>query len=360
MKAYIIDSVFDELKKIKKADLHGINNGSTTIVSSLTPKNGLSELGVFLKNKKHIIKTSQNQQSIFYFQDDQLHCLQNSDSEEPNIISVVDKIKYFTDFNKRNQGILDDTALTKKTVTIIGLGSGGSAIAVDLTKSGCTNFNLIDFDNVEVSNLCRSSYDLLDIGEKKTEASLNKMLSINPRANIRVFDDDILEMDSEIVLKIINTSDLIIEATDSFKTKIYINGLAHHLKPVIYPSVYDMGTGGDILFTKPGGPCYECLFSSMPEMKEIKKRDWDYTTGHAKPMAALLADIKVVVARSVKIALAILSIGSKMSFFEKVTEPDCTILFIGNEKGAFIFDSPFQEVWAKTSINPDCSCQTLS
>jgi molybdopterin/thiamine biosynthesis adenylyltransferase len=176
--------------------------------------------------------------------------------------------------------------------------------------------------------------------------------------NVQLYDENILEMDYEKLHGIIEKSDLIIETTDSVESKILVNGLAYHEKPVIYSSVYDSGKGGDILFTLPGLPCYECVFNSIiDEMKHLEKREWDYTTGRPKPMPALLSDIKVIVARTVKIALGILTSNSENSFIEKITEPGCTMLFIGNEKNVFASNKPFQEMWAETTITPECNCQ---
>lgn len=272
----------------------------------------------------------------------------------------IDVVNYSTDFQKRNHGIIDPSVLQKRNVTIIGLGSGGSAIALDLVRCGVTNLNLIDFDDVSVSNLCRSVYDLFDVGRKKTDAILDKLQKVNPCVNVELYCEDVCKMERERLSEIIEKSDLIIEASDSAKTKILINGLAYSSTPVLYPSVYEFGKGGDILFTMPGLPCYECVFNSiMDEMKEIKKGEWDYSTGQAKPMPALISDIQVVVARTVKLALGILTGDKKDSFIEKITESGCSILFIGNEKDTFIFDKPFQEIWAETEIDPECSCRTL-
>jgi len=272
----------------------------------------------------------------------------------------VEVINYTTDFNKRNHGILDESVLQQMTVTVIGLGSGGSALVLDLVRCGVTNLNLIEFDTVSISNLCRSVYDLPDVGRKKTESLLEKLLRVNPCVNIQIYDEDVTKMGYEKLMEIINSSDLIIEATDSAKTKILINGLARNNTPVLYPAVYEGGKGGDILLTLPGLPCYECVFHSiLDEMKELKKGEWDYTTGQPKPMPGLISDISVVVARTVKLALALLTGDGEDSFVENITVPGCTLLFISNDKDCFGFDQPFQELWKETEINPKCSCQTL-
>ena len=213
------------------------------------------------------------------------------------------------------------------TVTAVGLGSVGSPLVLGLVRSGIINFNLIEFDTVSLSNLCRSPYDLFDIGRSKGDCIYEKALVINPCVNFKIHKENVLEMDQDILSEIIDSSDIIIDSTDSTRTKALINGLAHDTKPVIYPSVYNLGKGGDILFTLPGLPCYECVFKSiMSEIKDIKHSDWDYSTDQAKPMPSLLSDIQVIVARAVKIALAILTGNTEKSFIEKITEPGYTLL----------------------------------
>lgn len=289
--------------------------------------------------------------------DNKLTCFSERENGESLDVEVVN---YSTDFQKRNKGIIDESVLQERTVTVIGLGSGGSAIALDLVRCGVTNMILIDFDEVSLSNLCRSVYDLHDVGKNKTDAIYQKLLRVNPCLNLELRKEDVFKMKREELLKVVEKSDLIIDATDSVKTKVLINGLAYSSTPVLYPSVYESGKGGDILFTLPGFPCYECVFNSIiDEMKNNKKGDWDYTTGQAKPMPALISDIQVVVARSVKLALGILTGDREDSYIEKITETGCSILFISNERGGAGSDKSFDEFWSETKINPECSCQVL-
>jgi molybdopterin/thiamine biosynthesis adenylyltransferase len=321
------------------------------IICSLKKEPWFEKIGIFSKDKAAI----KDEPLILTMTDGVLSC----PSDKNNDVEII-TVNYTTDFNKRNHGIIDTSVLQERKVTLIGLGSGGSAIALDLIRCGITNLNLIEFDTVSLSNLCRSEYDLFDVGRKKTEVIKEKLLRINPCVNIQLYNENVLEMKDEVLRQIIKESDLIIEGSDSVNTKVLINGLAHSSTSVLYPSVYEHGKGGDVLFTLPGLPCYECVFKSiLNEVNQSKQGDWDYSTNQAKPMPALISDIQVIVARTVKIAMAILTGDTKDSFIEKVTEPGCSILFIGNERDVFVFDKPFQEVWAKTSIDSDCSCQTL-
>ena len=349
MKVIILDKIVEELKSKDEAILYGIKAKDKAIITSLDDKQ-LDELGIFSKEdlevKPGMIKLA--------FPDNKLEAFLS------NIKVDYEIINYRTDFNKRNHGIVDESVLQDRTVTIIGLGSGGSAIVLDLARCGVERFILVEHDSVEVSNLCRSVYDLADIGSKKLDAILPKLKRINPFIKVEAYPVDIFNIENKTLQAIIAKSDLIIDATDNFKTKLLINGLAYHQKPVIYPAVYSEGVGGDILYTIPDiTPCYECVFSQIiPEMQELKKGDWDYTTGTSKPMASLIADIEIVVARTVKIALAILTGDQENSFIDKITEPDSSLLFISNQRGVFD-DDPFTEFWGKTDINEECWCQTL-
>lgn len=318
----------------------------------MTP--GLEKVGVYSTSSEE----EQNEEIVFAFVEGDLVCFVQEDTKRKE--TKVEVVNYATDFQKRNKGIIDGSVLQERVVTIIGLGSGGSAIALDLARCGVTKMILIDFDEVSLSNLCRSVYDLHDVGKNKTDAVHEKLLRVNPCVDLEFHEADVLKMKRKELLEVIEKSDLVIEATDSAKTKVLINGIAHSSKPILYPSVYDSGKGGDILFTLPGFPCYECVFSSIiDEMKENKKGDWDYTTGQAKSMPALISDIQVVVARTVKLALGILTGDRENSFIEKITEPNSSLLFIGNEFGGVGSRKAFDEFWSETKINPECSCQLL-
>lgn len=357
MKIMILDNIAKELKGRGQTALFGRTDKWALIVTSLKPKPGLERIGTFLGAGK----ASKKNEFIFSMFPEGLASSYLALIDGPRSMSAG-ILPYTTDFQKRNRGLLDSSILQKRAVTIVGLGSGGSALALALLRSGLTNQTWIEFDTISLSNLCRSEYTLPDVGKKKTEALLEKALAINPCANILVFEEDVLEMDFEKLKRIIQESDLIIEATDSQKTKILINGLARHTTPVIYPAVYSEGRGGDIGFTLPikGFPCFECIYHSIIGQKnDNQSQEWDYTTGQPKPMPALLADIQVICARTTKIALALLTGDQENSFLEKVTKPGCTLLLIGNERNVSGFEEPFTEAWVETRINPDCTCQTL-
>ena len=75
-----------------------------------------------------------------------------------------------------------------KPIHIIGLGAIGSNLAMQLTRLGCTNFYLYDFDKVEPKNIANQIYYYQDRDQLKTDATAYNMRSINPDVKLRTFD----------------------------------------------------------------------------------------------------------------------------------------------------------------------------
>ena len=77
-----------------------------------------------------------------------------------------------------------DAKLVRKPIHIIGCGAIGSHVAEQLTRIGCENIHLWDFDTVEPKNITNQMFYNDDIGTLKVDAVASMMLRINP--DIRV------------------------------------------------------------------------------------------------------------------------------------------------------------------------------
>lgn len=80
--------------------------------------------------------------------------------------------------------------LQNKRIALVGLGALGSMIAESLARSGVTVMGLWDNDIVEPGNICRSIYQLSDLGESKVDALKKKLLSINPYIKAQEIKDN--------------------------------------------------------------------------------------------------------------------------------------------------------------------------
>ena len=78
----------------------------------------------------------------------------------------------------------DASALCKAPIHIIGCGAIGSHVAEQLTRLGCSNIHLWDFDKVEPKNITNQMFLDSDIGEEKVNAVANMMKNINSEIKI--------------------------------------------------------------------------------------------------------------------------------------------------------------------------------
>ena len=222
------------------------------------------------------------------------------------------------DLYSRNNGLLEVGVLEKKRVMIIGLGSFGSQIAIELSKAGVGQFSLWDFDRVELHNLARHTCTTKDLGRLKTDAIWDAVKGKNPYAVVDKFPLDInnnLElMESEIA-----KSHLVICATDNNLSRMNLSkALLKYNKVCIFGRAVTRAEGGDVFRYRPGGACYCCLIGngwfdrSAEEITNVNDpRIPAYATNpNAMVQVGLSADIEPICNLMVKLSLVELSRGT--------------------------------------------------
>ncbi|MGN0159259.1 MAG: thiamine biosynthesis protein ThiF [Brotaphodocola sp.] len=102
------------------------------------------------------------------------------------------------------------------TVAICGLGGLGSNIAVSLARAGVGTLILIDFDQVDISNLHRQQYKATQIGRYKTDALTENLREIAPYLTLVTHTVKITE---ENYSELLAPADIICEAFDNAEAK---------------------------------------------------------------------------------------------------------------------------------------------
>jgi molybdopterin/thiamine biosynthesis adenylyltransferase len=152
--------------------------------------------------------------------------------------------------------------LKNSKVFVSGLGGLGSIITLYLVAAGIGTLRIIDKGKVEISNLNRQIlYNYDDIGKKKAEAAKIKLERQNPNSKIEEIAGTITERNA---VKLIDNSDLIVDALDNYPTRFILNRVAVRKKiPFFYGAV--RGFQGMVTTIYPGKTgCLRCLVPTPP------------------------------------------------------------------------------------------------
>ncbi len=129
------------------------------------------------------------------------------------------------DFFSRSEALLGAEvmeALRTKRVIIFGVGGVGSYAAEALVRTGLTHLTIVDGDTVQASNINRQlPATRATLGMPKVEALKERLLAINPDAEIETIAEFYHDADENLKSKIINHQ-YIIDAIDSVDDKVHL------------------------------------------------------------------------------------------------------------------------------------------
>lgn len=243
------------------------------------------------------------------------------------------------DLYSRAKGLLEVGVLKDKRVAIVGLGSFGSQIAIELAKAGVGSFSLFDFDRVEPHNLMRHTAYVKDLGRLKTDVLEESILGKNPYAHVDKFPVNINE-NVDLLSEELEKSDILICATDNNQSRFIISqALVAKQKVGIFGRAITRAEGGDVFRYRPGGPCYCCIVgSNFLFREEITNEDSARRVGvipaymssedaQAVVQVGLSNDIEPICNMMIRLALVELSRGtdSGISSLEEELVYDCYI-----------------------------------
>ena len=132
--------------------------------------------------------------------------------------------------------------LARSRVILFGVGGVGSFTAEALCRAGIGSITLVDGDTVAESNLNRQLVALHStIGQSKAEVMKQRMLDINPDADIRAFT---LFYDADSAGQIdLSQYDYVVDAIDSVTSKLLLIEQCHALN---IPCISCMGAGNKL------------------------------------------------------------------------------------------------------------------
>jgi len=148
-------------------------------------------------------------------------------------------------------------------VLCIGAGGLGSPAALYLAAAGVGTLGIVDFDDVDLSNLQRQIlHGTKDIGRGKLESARDRLHDINPQIETELHK---CRFSSENASQLVANYDVVVDGSDNFPTRYLSNDVcvfAH--KPNVYGSVFRFEGQTTVFAPHLSGPCYRCLFPEPP------------------------------------------------------------------------------------------------
>lgn len=132
--------------------------------------------------------------------------------------------------------------LKNKKVAVFGIGGVGSFVVEGLVRSGVENFALVDDDCICLTNINRQIHaDHSTVGKPKVDVMKDRILAINPNANVETFQRFYLPGMAEELVR--SDFDYIVDAIDTVTAKI---DLVIAAKSRGIPIICSMGTGNKL------------------------------------------------------------------------------------------------------------------
>jgi sulfur-carrier protein adenylyltransferase/sulfurtransferase len=145
---------------------------------------------------------------------------------------------------------------------LVGAGGLGAPTALYLAAAGVGEIGLVDFDEVDLSNLQRQVlYTTADLGRPKLDAAKERLTALNPEVKIVPLSE---RLTADNAMDALRPYDVVVDGTDNFATRYLVNDACVLLgKPNVYGSIYRF-EGQASVFDAARGPCYRCLYPEPP------------------------------------------------------------------------------------------------
>lgn len=186
-------------------------------------------------------------------------------------------------------GIEGQQSLLDAHVLIMGLGGLGSPVAMYLAAAGVGTLSLVDFDQVELSNLQRQIiHHTNSLGKSKVSSAAGTIQRLNPEVNVHCIEQ---QLDQSQLEKQLTDVDLLVDATDNFNTRFMINRACYATStPLVSGAAIRMEGQVTVFdFRQPDAPCYRCLYDEAGEEDTSCSEN-----GVMSPMVGMIGSIQAM------------------------------------------------------------------
>lgn len=226
-------------------------------------------------------------------------------------------------------GAEGQSRIAASRVFVIGSGGVGCPAALALVESGIASLTIADADAVDLSNLPRQILHTPDrIGMNKAQSAAIALRTVNPAVPVNVVTDYV---DEEKLTALARDCDIIIDASDNFRTRHASNRAAKALRKVlISASSVRYSVQLAVFDFRSGNPaCYQCTFPE-DNATDVKAAQ----TGVLAPVTSIAGMMAAEEALKIAAGLTPVSIGSllildtlswEFTRMKLASDPDCPV-----------------------------------
>lgn len=179
------------------------------------------------------------------------------------MLSAAERSRYDRQLKLSEVGEAGQARLKTARVLVVGAGGLGCPALQYLVAAGVGTVGIVDFDEVQSSNLHRQIlFSDADLGRNKAAVAKRHLEELNPLINLVTHET---KLDVTNAFEIVESYDYILDCTDNFASRYLLNDVSVILdKPLVYAAIYKH-QGQLSVLNYAGGPTYRCLFPEPPE-----------------------------------------------------------------------------------------------
>jgi sulfur-carrier protein adenylyltransferase/sulfurtransferase len=188
--------------------------------------------------------------------------------DEPTNFTPEELARYSRQLLLPGVGLPGQAKLRDARVLLIGLGGLGSPAALYLAAAGVGLLGLAEPDRIETHNLHRQIlYDTPSVEAPKIDVARRRLANLNPHTRLRTHPEGLTPANA---LALFADYDVIVDGADNFPTRYLANDAAVRARrPLVHGSIYQYEGQVAVFDPAHDGPCYRCLFPSMPAPGEV-------------------------------------------------------------------------------------------
>lgn len=202
--------------------------------------------------------------------------------------------------------------LANAHAVIFGLGGLGSPASLYLAAAGIGRLTLVDFDEVDDSNLQRQIvHREANIGELKVESAKSNLSQLNRFIDIHTLACTLTEPEVEAL---VSTADVVLDCTDNFATRFQLNRACFNAnKPLVSGAAIRWeGQLSTYDFRKDHSPCYQCLYPNEGGVELTCSQN-----GVLSPVVGMVGSMQAV--EAIKALLELPTLSGKLMIIDAYT-----------------------------------------